>query len=55
MLNKHYFYAPFNGSITAADLRVGSNVRAGSRLGEIINLSNLELARAGAGGGYRLD
>jgi len=39
---KHFFYAPFDGSIIAADLRVGSNARTGSRLGEIINLESLE-------------
>ena len=39
---KHFFYAPFDGSITTADLRVGSNARPGTRLGEIINLENLE-------------
>jgi len=39
---KHFFYAPFIGSIITADLRVGSNVRPGTRLGEIINLENLE-------------
>jgi len=43
LLNKHYFYAPFSGSITSADLRVGSTARPGTRLGEIINLDNLEV------------
>ena len=42
-LEKHYFYAPFSGSIISADLRVGSIARNGSRLGEIINLDNLEV------------
>jgi multidrug efflux pump subunit AcrA (membrane-fusion protein) len=42
-LEKHYFYAPFTGSIITADLRVGSIARNGSRLGEIINLENLEV------------
>ena len=42
-LDKHFFYAPFNGSIVSTDLRVGSNVRSGTRLGEIINLENMEL------------
>ena len=42
LLEKHYFYAPFDGSIITADLRVGSNARPGTRLGEIINLENLE-------------
>ena len=39
---KHFFYAPFKGSIVSADLRVGSNARIGTRLGEIINLEDLE-------------
>jgi len=39
---KHFFYAPFKGSIVSADLRVGSNARTGTRLGEIINLETLE-------------
>lgn len=43
LLNKHYFYAPFAGSIVSADLRVGSTARPGSKLGEIINLDNLEV------------
>ena len=42
LYEKHFFYAPFNGSIISADLRVGSNSRPGTRLGEIINLENLE-------------
>lgn len=41
-LEKHFFYAPFNGSIVSANLRVGSTVRVGSQLGDIINLENLE-------------
>ncbi|MFC2085386.1 efflux RND transporter periplasmic adaptor subunit, partial [Bacteroidota bacterium] len=42
-LEKHYFYAPFNGSILSAELRVGAIARSGSRLGEIINLDDMEL------------
>ncbi len=42
-LEKHFFYAPFNGSIVSADLRVGSTARAGTRLGAIVNLDNLEV------------
>jgi multidrug efflux pump subunit AcrA (membrane-fusion protein) len=42
LLEKHYIYAPFDGSVVAADLRVGSSTRNGTRLGEIINLENLE-------------
>lgn len=40
---KHFFKAPFNGSISSADLRVGALARSGSRLGEIINLDDMEL------------
>ncbi len=43
MLDKHFFYASFDGSITEADLRIGSSVRPGTRLGEIINLESLEV------------
>jgi multidrug efflux pump subunit AcrA (membrane-fusion protein) len=42
-LEKHFFYAPFSGSIISADFRVGSIVRNGSRLGEVINLDNMEV------------
>ncbi|MCP4634593.1 MAG: efflux RND transporter periplasmic adaptor subunit [candidate division Zixibacteria bacterium] len=42
-LSKHYFYAPFDGSITSANLRVGSSARSGTLLGEIINLEKLEV------------
>jgi membrane fusion protein (multidrug efflux system) len=42
-LEKHYFRAPFNGSIESADLRIGSTARAGTRLGQIINLDEMEL------------
>ncbi|RMH74114.1 MAG: efflux RND transporter periplasmic adaptor subunit [Gemmatimonadetes bacterium] len=41
--DKHYFYAPFDGSIVSAELQPGSAVRAGSQLGKIINLENLEV------------
>ncbi len=44
LLEKHFFRAPFDGAITAADLRPGSSARPGTRLGEIINLENLEAA-----------
>ncbi len=43
LLEKHYFYAPFSGSVLSADLRVGSTARAGSKIGEIINLDKLEV------------
>ena len=42
-LEKHYFYAPFDGSVISADLRKGSTVRTGSAVGQIINLENLEV------------
>ncbi len=40
---KHRIYAPFNGTIATADLRAGANVRNGTRLGQIINLDNMEV------------
>jgi multidrug efflux pump subunit AcrA (membrane-fusion protein) len=40
---KHYFYAPFNGSIISADLRPGSTARVGSQIGKIINLDDMEV------------
>jgi biotin carboxyl carrier protein len=43
MREKHFMRAPFDGSIVAADLRTGSNVRSGTRIGEIINLEELEM------------
>ena len=43
LLNKHFFVAPFTGSIVSADLRIGSTARPGTKLGEIINLDNLEV------------
>jgi len=42
-LEDFYFYAPFDGSIITADMRVGSSARPGSKLGEIISLSDLEV------------
>ncbi|MCP4566264.1 MAG: efflux RND transporter periplasmic adaptor subunit [FCB group bacterium] len=42
-LEKHYFHAPFDGSIVSADLRVGSTARNGSLLGAIISLESLEI------------
>ncbi|MFH1892228.1 MAG: HlyD family efflux transporter periplasmic adaptor subunit [Candidatus Zixiibacteriota bacterium] len=44
LLEKHYLYAAFDGSIVSADLRVGSTARNGSLLGEIINLEQMEVA-----------
>ncbi|MCF7904463.1 MAG: efflux RND transporter periplasmic adaptor subunit, partial [Candidatus Marinimicrobia bacterium] len=42
-LKKHYFYAPFNGSIVSTQLRSGSTAAPGTRLAEIINLDELEV------------
>ena len=42
-LDKHYIYAPFDGSITEASLRLGATARVGSLLGRIINLEELEV------------
>lgn len=42
-LSKYYFYAPFDGSIVATNLRAGSTARNGTLLGEIINLEKLEV------------
>ncbi len=42
-IQKHYFRAPFDGVIVEADLRTGSTVRAGTRLGRIISLDELEV------------
>jgi len=44
LLEKHFFYAPFDGSIVSTDLRVGSTARNGTALGEIINLEQMEVA-----------
>ena len=43
-LEKHFFYAPFNGSISSTNMRVGATARAGTLLGEIINLDEMEVA-----------
>jgi RND family efflux transporter MFP subunit len=42
-LDKHSFYAAFDGSVISTDLRIGSSVRPGTRLGNIINLESLEM------------
>lgn len=42
-LQKHFFYAPFDGAITTTGLRVGATARNGTQLGEIINLEDLEV------------
>lgn len=43
MHEKHFIRAPFDGAVVEADLRVGSNVRSGTRIGEIISLEELEM------------
>ncbi len=40
---KHFMHAPFDGAIIEADMRPGSNVRSGTRIGEIISLEELEM------------
>ncbi len=42
-LEKHFFVATFNGSIISTELHAGSTARVGTRLGEIINLDDLEI------------
>ncbi len=42
-LDKYSFYASFDGSVISTDLRIGSSVRPGTRLGRIINLESLEM------------
>ena len=42
-LEKHYFRAPFKGSIVSTNLSVGSTARNGTLLGEIFNLDDLEI------------
>ncbi len=42
-LNKYILYAPFSGVITAATINPGAVVRAGQKLGELMNTSNYEL------------
>jgi len=42
-LEKHHFYAPFDGSIVSAKMREGTTARSGSLLGQIINLEELEV------------
>jgi RND family efflux transporter MFP subunit len=42
-LEKHFIYAPFDGSIAEVVLYEGSNVKSGSLLGKIINMENLEV------------
>ncbi len=44
ILDKHYFYAPFDGSIIKTNLQVGSSVRIGEQIGEIINTADMEIS-----------
>ena len=40
---KHYFYAPFSGAITITALRTGATARAGTQLGDIISMQDMEV------------
>lgn len=40
---KHFFYAPFDGSIVSTALRTGASVRNGAQLGRILNMAALEI------------
>lgn len=42
-LEKYRIRAPFKGTVVSADMRVGANVRSGTRLGEILSLQQLDL------------
>jgi len=42
-LKKYYFYAPYNGSITAVNIEVGSVVNPGNNIASIIRTNQLEL------------
>lgn len=42
-LEKHYFYAPFGGTIVSASITLGSTARVGSSLGQILSLEQLEV------------
>ncbi len=42
-LEKHRFYAPFDGALVTTNLNIGATARNGTLLGEIINLSDLEV------------
>ena len=42
-LEKHYFYALFDGSILRCNKREGSNVRMGNIIGNVVNLEDYEV------------
>lgn len=42
-LAKYQLSAPFNGTVTSAELHAGASVRPGTQLGEILNLEQLDL------------
>jgi len=42
-LEIHYFYAHFDGSIISTDMRAGATTRKGARLGQVVNLENMEV------------
>jgi membrane fusion protein (multidrug efflux system) len=42
-LSKHYYYAPFDGSITLVNLQIGSFVNSGSNNGKVLRTDMMEL------------
>jgi len=42
-LEKHYFRAPFDGSVVTAHLRAGANARVGATIGSVVDLSEIEV------------
>ena len=42
-LSKHYYYAPFDGSITLVNLQTGSFVNSGSNIGKVLRTDMMEL------------
>lgn len=42
-LSKHYYYAPFDGSITLVNLQTGSFVNPGSNIGKVLRTDMMEL------------
>ncbi len=41
--DKHFFYAPFDGTVLSAGFRTGSTARGGSLLGSIVSMENQEV------------
>jgi membrane fusion protein (multidrug efflux system) len=42
-LSKHYYYAPFDGSITLVNLQTGSFVNSGGNIGKVLRTDMMEL------------